>query len=157
MKILYVCTHNRCRSILSEAITNHLSNGRIEACSAGSHPAGEVHPLSLKYLEELGFPTEGLQSQSWDEFEKEQPDIVITVCDSAANETCPVWLGDAINIHWGLPDPSKLQGSEAELREAFFQVIRTIELRVKQLLSLELENKTREEQLTLLRSLVNEY
>lgn len=157
MKILYVCTHNRCRSILSEAITNHLSNGRIEAFSAGSHPAGEVHPLSLKYLEELGFPTEGLQSQSWDEFDKEQFDVVITVCDSAANETCPVWLGDAINIHWGLPDPSKLQGSEVELREAFFQVIRTIELRVKKLLSLELENKTREEKLTLLRLLINEH
>ena len=87
MKVLYICTHNRCRSILSEAITNHVAGDVITAKSAGSQPAGEVHPLSLKYLNEAGIPTEGLQSQSWDEFEAFAPDLVITVCDSAAGES----------------------------------------------------------------------
>ena len=90
MKILYICTHNRCRSILSEAITNHASQGVIEAKSAGSQPVGEVHPLSIKYLAQSGIATSGLTSQSWDEFEAFAPDVVVTVCDSAAGETCPV-------------------------------------------------------------------
>ncbi|MDX2465088.1 MAG: arsenate reductase ArsC, partial [Porticoccus sp.] len=93
MKILYICTHNRCRSILSEAITNHLSNGRIQAKSAGSHPAGEVHPLSIQYLREAGIATADLTSQSWNELETFAPDVVVTVCDSAAGETCPLWFG----------------------------------------------------------------
>jgi len=92
MKILYICTHNRCRSILCEAITN-ASNGNVEARSAGSQPVGEVHPLSLKYLAERGFSTDGLQSQSWDEFEDYDADLVVTVCDSATGESCPVYFG----------------------------------------------------------------
>ncbi len=138
MKILYVCTHNRCRSILSEAITNAKSEGKFKAFSAGSQPAGEVHPLSLKYLAERGYPTNGLKSQSWDDFETIKPDIVITVCDSAANETCPVWFGDTITLHWGLTDPSKLRGSDAAIQQAFFDVINTIEQRIEQLLALNL-------------------
>lgn len=142
LKVLYICTHNRCRSILSEAITNELSDGSIVAYSAGSQPAGAVHPLSLGYLQERGLSTEGLQSQSWDDYESMRPDVVITVCDSAANETCPVWFTDAVTAHWGLPDPSKLTTSEHEIRSAFFAVMLTIENRVKKMLSLDIANLT---------------
>jgi arsenate reductase len=150
MNILYICTHNRCRSILSEAITNHLSDGNLRAFSAGSQPVGEVHPLSIKYLTEKGISTEGLKSQSWNEFEAVKPDLVITVCDSAANETCPVWFGETIKLHWGLPDPSKLTGSEEMIRTAFFEVMDTIEQRIKILLSLDLHNKTPQQRVALL-------
>jgi arsenate reductase len=139
MKVLYICTHNRCRSILSEAITRHLSNGRIIAKSAGSQPSGEVHPLSLKYLSETGISIDGLQSQSWDDFEDFAPDIVITVCDSAANESCPVWFGSSLKVHWGLTDPSKLVGSETELKNAFHETIEEITQRVKQLLAIDID------------------
>lgn len=154
MKILYICTHNRCRSILSEAITNHLSDGRIQAFSAGSQPAGEVHPLSLKYLAEHGISTQGLQSQSWDEFESIQPDIVITVCDSAAAEQCPVWFGKTIKLHWGLKDPSKVVGSESEVKAAFKACIATITSRVNELLQLDLMSKTLDQQKTVLSKLI---
>ena len=136
MKILYICTHNRCRSILSEAITNHLAPGQIEARSAGSQPVGEVHPLSLKYLQQAAIATDDLRSQSWDEFEVFAPDVVVTVCDSAAAETCPVWFGQAITLHWGLVDPSKLTGSEQDIAEAFQQTIAEITQRVQSLLAM---------------------
>ncbi|GAB5380052.1 MAG: arsenate reductase ArsC [Aliiglaciecola sp.] len=136
MKILYICTHNRCRSILSEAITNHFAQGVIEAKSAGSQPVGEVHPLSLTYLKEAGISTQGLQSQSWDEFEDFAADIVITVCDSAAAETCPVWFGNSLKIHWGLSDPSKLNGSDEEKADAFRACIEQIKQRVLNLKTL---------------------
>jgi len=152
--ILYICTHNRCRSILSEAITNHLSDGRIQAFSAGSQPAGEVHPLSLKYLAEHSVSTQGLRSQSWDEFESIQPDIVITVCDSAAAEQCPVWFGKTIKLHWGLKDPSKVVGSESEVKAAFEACIATITSRVNELLQLDLMSKTLDQQKTLLSKLI---
>ncbi len=150
MKILYICTHNRCRSILSEAITNHLANGKWQAFSAGSQPVGQVHPLSLKYLSEKGISTDGLKSQSWDDFESVQPDLVVTVCDSAAAEACPVWFGNSLQVHWGLPDPSKLQGTEAEVRDAFYRVMSTIEQRVQALLALDLEPLSKAERRTLL-------
>jgi arsenate reductase len=136
MKILYICTHNRCRSILSEAITNHLSNGLIEARSAGSQPTGMVHPLSIKYLEKTGYPTDGLRSQSWDVFEDFQPDLVITVCDSAAGEACPVYFGKSVKVHWGLSDPSKIAGTEEVKEAAFISCINEIAARVKTLLPL---------------------
>jgi arsenate reductase len=139
MKILFICTHNRCRSILSEAITNHMAAGRIIAFSAGSQPAGQVHPLSLKYLEQRGIATTGLQSQSWDEFEQNKPDVTITVCDSAANEICPVWIGNTVKVHWSLPDPSKLEASEIDLQAAFFAVMDTIEKRISAVLALDFE------------------
>ena len=138
MKILFICTHNRCRSILSEAITNHLAQGKVTAYSAGSQPVGEVHPLSIKYLKARGITTEGLKSQSWDNFEHIEPDVVITVCDSAANEQCPVWFGNCVKVHWGLPDPSKLDGTEDEIKNAFFSVMDTIETRIRKLLALDL-------------------
>jgi len=136
MKLLFICTHNRCRSILAEAITNHLSDGSLIAKSAGSQPAGEVHPLTLKYLSKANIETNDLKSQSWDEFKNFTPDAVITVCDSAANEQCPLWIGNGIKVHWGLPDPSKLSGSEEEIEESFLKVMATIEAYIKQLLNL---------------------
>lgn len=135
MKILYICTHNRCRSILSEAITNQDAGDVITARSAGSQPVGEVHPLSVRYLNEAGYSTQGLQSQSWDDFEDFAPDIVVTVCDSAAGETCPVYFGNSIKIHWGLADPSKIQGSAAEQAAAFHHCINIIQQRVAALKS----------------------
>ncbi|MBU3004578.1 arsenate reductase ArsC [Paraglaciecola arctica] len=139
MKILYICTHNRCRSILSEAITNHFSDGKLIAKSAGSQPAGEVHPLSIKYLQEAGIATDGLRSQSWDDFEAFDADLVVTVCDSAAGESCPLWFGKSLKVHWGLADPSKLQGTEEQLAEAFRGTIEQIKQRVQQLVNLDVD------------------
>lgn len=136
-KILYICTHNRCRSILSEAITNHFGQGKILAKSAGSQPSGEVHPLSLRYLQANGFPIAGLQSQSWDEFETFAPDLVVTVCDSAAGETCPVWFGRSLKVHWQLNDPSKIEADEETVKNAFEQSIQIISQRVKKLMELD--------------------
>ncbi len=124
---------------------NHLAQGKITAYSAGSQPVGEVHPLSLKYLEEKAISIEGLKSQSWNEFESIEPDVVITVCDRAAHEACPVWFGDCIQVHWGLPDPSKLEGSKEEIKRAFFSVMNAIENRTKKVLALDLERLAGEE------------
>jgi len=146
MKILYICTHNRCRSILSEAITNHFSNIYVEAFSAGSKPVGEVHPLSIKYLKEHGIPTDNLISQSWNEFEDIKPDVVITVCDSAANEVCPVWFEQCIQLHWGLSDPSKIEGDEKTKERAFNETISIIKSRVEMINAIDfsdLENPKR--------------
>lgn len=130
MKILYICTHNRCRSILSEALTNQLAGQTLNARSAGSQPTGEVHPLTLRFLAEAGVATDGLESQSWDEFASFAPDLVITVCDSAAGETCPVWFGEAEKLHWGLADPSKVDGDDEEVAKAFRQCIAEVTKRV---------------------------
>ena len=156
MKILFICTHNRCRSILSEAITNHFAHGKVTAYSAGSQPAGQVHPLSIKYLQARGISTEGLKSQSWDEFEAIEPDVVVTVCDSAANEQCPVWFGNCIKVHWGLPDPSKLEGTEDEIKTAFFAVMDTIEDRIKKVLALDLDHLSKNELRSSLASIAKE-
>lgn len=145
MKVLYICTHNRCRSILSEAITRSQANGIIEARSAGSQPVGEVHPLSLTYLAEAGIPTEGLQSQSWNDFEDFAPDVVITVCDSAAGEACPVYFTQSVKVHWGLTDPSKVVGTEDDIAAAFRECIAIIKLRVNALASVAKQGYTTEE------------
>ncbi len=145
MKLLFVCTHNRCRSILCEAITRHLAGDRIQACSAGSQPAGEVHPLTLRYLREQGIDTANLCSQSWDDFATDQPDVVITVCDSAASEPCPVWFRNALRVHWGLPDPSRLQGNETDIRAAFLAVMATITQRIQALSHCELDRMSRDD------------
>jgi arsenate reductase len=130
MKILYICTHNRCRSILSEAITNGIAGDVINAKSAGSQPAGIVHPLSLKYLAQTRYSTDGLQSQSWDNFEDFHPDVVVTVCDSAAGESCPLYFGNSLKVHWGLSDPSKVAGDESQIEKAFLACIDEIAERV---------------------------
>lgn len=136
VKILYICTHNRCRSILSEAITNHLAAGVLEARSAGSQPEGQVHPLSLRYLQEAGISIAGLASKSWDTLESFAPVLVITVCDSAAGEVCPLWMGSTLKWHWGLTDPSKVSGTEAEVGDAFRATIAEIAQRVNSLKAL---------------------
>ena len=130
MKLLFVCTHNRCRSILCEAITSQRGAGLLEAASAGSAPVDAVHPLTLRYLEERGYQTAGLRSQSWHELEAFDPDQVVTVCDSAAGEVCPLWMGEVDKIHWGLPDPSRVEGDEEAARSAFLAVIDRIENKV---------------------------
>lgn len=134
MKILFVCTHNRCRSILAEAVSRQLGGALLEVRSAGSQPAGQVHPLSLKYLAQAGYSTDGLRSQSWDAFEDFAPDLVVTVCDSAAGEACPVWFGKTVKVHWGLKDPSALSGSEEDVKAAFLATIGTLEKRIQSLL-----------------------
>lgn len=139
MKILFICTHNRCRSIIAEAITNHISGTTIQAASAGSSPVGEVHPLSLKYLAEAGIATQGLHSQSWHDLESFEPDVVVTVCDSAANETCPIWFGKALKVHWGLADPSKVEGTEEQVKAAFISLMHTLLNRIEFLLAQPLE------------------
>lgn len=133
MKILYICTHNRCRSILSEAVTNHCGDGVLQAASAGSSPVDQVHPLSIKYLQARGMATEGLKSQSWDDLEAFEPDVVVTVCDRAASESCPVWFGKAVKQHWGLKDPSSMEGTDEEIEAAFHHTIDLIETRVSKL------------------------
>lgn len=134
MKLLFICTHNRCRSILCEAIVNQRAGGGLRAASAGSAPAGAVHPLTLRYLSERGYDIAGLSSQSWDELEDFKPDRVITVCDSAAGEVCPLWMSDISKEHWGLPDPSKVEGERAA-HAAFMSVIDRIEANVDQWLA----------------------
>lgn len=133
MKILFICTHNRCRSILFEAISNQLGEGHLIARSAGSQPAGEVHPLTLKYLQQAGFSSTGLRSQSWDDFADFAPDVVITVCDRAAGESCPLYFGNSLKVHWGLSDPSGVTGSDTEVAKAFTDCINEIVRRVNQL------------------------
>lgn len=134
MKLLFICTHNRCRSILAEAITKHLASNRIIGASAGSEPAGVVHPLSLKYLAEHGIETQDLKSQSWNDFTDFAPDAIITLCDSAAAEACPSWFGKSVQVHWGLNDPSKLGADENQSRAAFNTTIDILERRINHLL-----------------------
>jgi len=135
INILYICTHNRCRSIMSEAIAKALVGSGFCVFSAGSQPSGVVHPLSLRYLEEAGYNIENLRSQSWDEFVDKKIDLVITVCDQAAGESCPLWMGNVAKLHWPLTDPSKLEGDGDVIRNAFFETIQEIERRVRLLQS----------------------
>jgi len=136
MELLFICTHNRCRSILCEAITREMGDGQLEARSAGSAPVDEVHPLTLKYLTEAGISTSGLYSKSWDNLDEYQPDLLITVCDSAAGETCPLYLGSALRLHWGLEDPSRVSGSDEAIATAFRNTIAIIEARTARLAAL---------------------
>jgi len=130
MKLLFICTHNRCRSILCEAIASQRGHGVLQAASAGSAPVSYVHSLTLRYLRERGYETSGLTSQSWNDLEAFEPDRVITVCDSAAGEVCPLWMGNVEKWHWGLPDPSRVEGDGEVIRDAFMSVIDRIEGKV---------------------------
>jgi len=134
MNILFLCTGNSCRSILAEAAFNHLAPVGWKAMSAGSQPTGQVHPRSLALLEREGIPTEGLSSKSWDSL-SETPDIVITVCASAAGETCPAYLGPVLRAHWGVDDPAKATGSEKEINAAFVHTYRVLRTRIETLLA----------------------
>lgn len=131
MKVLFMCTANSCRSILSEAMFNHLAPAGFEAVSSGSFPKGQVLPRSLSTLQAAGISTEGLSSKGNEAFEGSPPDIVITVCDKAAGEACPVYFGPAVKAHWGLEDPSDVQGDEARVDAAFNATLETIETRCR--------------------------
>ncbi|GAB4258261.1 MAG: arsenate reductase ArsC [Methylomicrobium sp.] len=145
LNILIVCTGNSCRSVMGEALFNHHGRGRIQAFSAGSHPIGRINQGALATLKRHGLPTEGYQSQSWQDFEHQPMDVVITVCDSAHGETCPVYLTQAVRAHWGVSDPGHVEGTEEEKIAAFEQTFATLELRVKSMLELPLETMSRDE------------
>ena len=134
-EILFLCTGNSCRSILAEVTFNALAGPGMHASSAGCHPTGYVHPRALALLQREGFRTEGLYSKSWDDIKK-TPDIVITVCASAAGETCPAYFGPAIRAHWGVDDPAKATGSEAEIEAAFTTAYQILRRRIEALLRL---------------------
>jgi arsenate reductase len=137
MNVLFLCTGNACRSILAEATFNHLAPANWRAMSAGSRPAGTVHSRSLTLLAREGIPTAGLHSKSWDNLPT-TPDIVVTVCASAAGETCPAYLGPVLRTHWGVDDPAHASGSDAEIDAAFFRAYRILRTRIDAFLALPL-------------------
>jgi len=141
LNVLFLCTHNSARSILAEAILNHIGRGRFKAFSAGSSPREhqQPNPLGLQVLQQAGIATQGLRSKSWDEFARPDAphmDLVITVCDNAAGEVCPYWPGQPATAHWGYPDPSAGDGSDAEKFEAFRQTLHALKRRLELLISL---------------------
>lgn len=137
MTVLFLCTGNSCRSILGEATFNHLAPAGWLAMSAGSHPIGHVHPRSLALLAREGISIEGLHSKSWDNLPA-APDIVITVCASAAGETCPAYLGPVLRTHWGVDDPAHATGTDAEIDAAFFTAYLVLRTRIEAFLKLPL-------------------
>ena len=138
MNILFLCTGNSCRSILSEATFNHLAPDGWQAMSAGSKPTGYVHSGSLELLSREGISTDGYYSKSWEELPA-TPDIVITVCSSAAGETCPTYLGPALRAHWGVDDPAHVKGTADEIRAAFERSYKTLRARIEKFLALPLD------------------
>ena len=140
-KVLFLCTGNSARSIMAEAILNRKAKGTFEAYSAGSHPAGTVRPEALKQLELAGISTDGLRSKSWDEFAApDAPTInfILTVCDNAANEVCPLWPGQPMTAHWGIPDPAAVKGTPEEIERAFRDAFSVLDRRIGLFLSLPL-------------------
>lgn len=139
-RILFLCTGNSARSIIAEVLMNRLSQGRFWAYSAGSHPAGEIHPLTLELLRRKGLAVDALRSKNWDEFaraEEASPmDFVITVCDRAAGEVCPVWPGQPLTAHWGFEDPAAVQGPDEARRKVFEKIFVEIARRVELMLAL---------------------
>jgi arsenate reductase len=136
---LFVCTHNSARSIMAEGILNSLANGRFRAFSAGSHPAGQVNPFALKTLASMHIPSDGYRSKDWNEFA--QPgapllDFVITVCDNAAGEVCPVWPGQPMSAHWGVADPGGFEGSDAQKAKLFWDTAVVLKRRIELMLAL---------------------
>ncbi|EAQ95683.2 arsenate reductase ArsC [Congregibacter litoralis] len=129
--ILVLCTGNSCRSILAEAIINHLGKERYRAVSAGSFPTGQVHPKSLDILKKHGITVDRPLSKSWDEFADQSFDLVITVCDEAASETCPAFFGKCKRLHWSTPDPAKVTGSEEDIERAFEEAFQRLKQRVE--------------------------
>ncbi len=141
--VLFLCTGNSARSILAESILNKRGKGHFRAFSAGSHPNGKVNPFALALLKDMDFPIEGLHSKSWDEFTGPSSphfDFIITVCDNAAGETCPVWLGKPTTAHWGIPDPAAVEGTDIEKKAAFAQAFKLMSTRINLFLSLPLSS-----------------
>jgi arsenate reductase len=144
--VLFLCTGNSARSILAEALIDHWGKGQFKGYSAGSFPKGAVHPLALEILERLHFRTAGLRSKSWNEFARPGApvmDFVFTVCDQAAGELCPLWPGNPMTAHWGVPDPAAAQGAEDEQRRAFRDAFIALESRVKLFAALPMEKLDR--------------
>ena len=144
--ILFLCTGNSARSVLAEVLMNRLSRGRFRAYSAGSHPAGRVNPFTLELLRRNGFATDGLRSKNWDEFaapDAPAMDFVITVCDKAAGEVCPIWSGQPLTAHWGFEDPAAAPGSDEARRKVFEKVFIEIARRIELLLALPMEKLDR--------------
>ena len=140
-KVLVLCTGNSARSILGEVLFNNLGKGKFKAFSAGSHPAGKVNPGALELLQQLGYSTDGLRSKSWDEFAVSgapEFDFIFTVCDNAAGEACPLWLGKPATAHWGIPDPAHVEGDEAR-RAAFRKAADQLTRRIQLFMSLPIE------------------
>jgi len=139
--VLFICTGNSARSILSEGLMNHLGKGHFRAYSAGSHPTGAVNPLALAALARHGLETDGFRSKSWDEFSQDgapRLDFVFTVCDKAAGEMCPVWPGQPMTAHWGVPDPAASDGTDAQKQQAMNDATITLKRRIELFLSLPL-------------------
>lgn len=139
MNVLFLCTGNSCRSILAEATFNHLAPSGWRAISAGSQPAGQVNPRSLALLAREGIATEGLRSKSWDNL-LVTPDVVITLCASAAGETCPAYLGPVLRAHWGVEDPAQATGTDGEIDAAYQKAYRILRARIEALLALPLKS-----------------
>lgn len=138
MNLLFLCTGNSCRSILAEATFNHLAPAGWRAMSAGSHPTGTVHPRSLALLAREGIPTGGYHSKSWDDLPV-TPDLVITVCSSAAGEACPAYIGSVVRSHWGVDDPAQAKGSDESIDAAFMKAYRILRVRIEAFLALPLQ------------------
>ncbi len=131
--VLFLCTGNSARSVLAESILNRLGAGRFKAFSAGSHPTGRVNPHAVALLNRLNYATDGLRSKSWDEFAAPGApglDFIFTVCDNAAGEVCPIWPGQPMTAHWGIPDPAAVEGTDAEIAAAFADAYRMLERRI---------------------------
>ena len=140
--LLFLCTGNSARSILAEALANQLAKGRFHAYSAGSHPRGHVHPMALQVLEEAGIATDGLRSKPWDEFAAPGApamDLIITVCDKAAGEACPLWPGHPVTAHWGIEDPASVAGSQEQVHKAFGKALQLLQHRLSLLMALKPE------------------
>ena len=140
--VLFLCTHNSARSVMAEALLNTIGGERFHAFSAGSMPSGRVNPFAVEMAKTLGYPTDHIRSKSWDEFAQSDAlkmDIIITVCDNAAGETCPIWPGHPATAHWGFPDPSQVEGSDDDKRRAFDQVFHAIRRRIELLVNLPVE------------------
>jgi arsenate reductase len=141
--VLFICTGNSARSILAEGLMNHLGAGRFKAWSAGSHPNGQVNPFALQTLASWHIPTDGFRSKSWDEFAlptAAQLDFAFTVCDNAAGEVCPVWPGQPMTAHWGVPDPAAVEGTDDRKAKAFMDVAITLKRRIELMLALPLNS-----------------
>jgi protein-tyrosine-phosphatase len=144
--VLFLCTGNSARSILAEVLLDHFGNGRFKAYSAGSYPKGAVHPLAVELLQRLRLPTRGLRSKSWKEFARPGApvmDFVFTVCDQAAGEVCPVWPGNPITAHWGVPDPAAVEGTEDERKRAFRDALHQLEARIRLFIALPIDKLDR--------------
>ena len=141
LNVLFLCTGNSARSIMSEAMMNAMGAPRFRAYSAGSHPAGRVNPFAIELLQKNRLPVDGLRSKNWDEFARPgvpELDFVFTVCDSAAGEACPIWPGQPITAHWGVEDPAAAEGDDEAKRKAFFRAYSTLASRIRLFLSLPL-------------------